>query len=76
MLSLMFSFQILGGTPIYSPPDTRVTFLWDVWCCGVVLYLMLFANFPFSLADIEMRKYIFVVPRGRQISERMASIAC
>ena len=41
-----------GCTPYYVPPeaqhpDAKADYSWDIWACGIILYAMLTANFPF-----------------------------
>jgi hypothetical protein len=64
--------QILGGTPIYSPPDPKMSYGWDIWACGIVLYVMLFSTFPFSLVDLEMGNFLFPIPKEKKISDGLA----
>ena len=33
--------------------DERVSYVWDSWCCGVVLYAMSMGVFPFSIAQLK-----------------------
>lgn len=46
------------GTPSYSPPELYNRFInyrgdaLDVWCCGLILYIFLFDNLPWKIANL------------------------
>lgn len=49
------------GTPIYIPPEMFLEIpydgtLSDVWSLGIVLYVMLYGNFPFQGDDLNLLK--------------------
>ena len=47
----------MGGTVVYSPPsDGAMTFAWDDWAVGVILYAMVTRTLPFSREDLKQQK--------------------
>ena len=53
----------MGGTKLYSPPaDPKVSFAWDNWSCGVVLYAMFCGALPFSLEELGKRVVTLEIP--------------
>eukprot|EP00826_Nyctotherus_ovalis_P046429 TRINITY_DN5246_c0_g1_i1.p3 TRINITY_DN5246_c0_g1~~TRINITY_DN5246_c0_g1_i1.p3 ORF type:complete len:155 (-),score=32.72 TRINITY_DN5246_c0_g1_i1:679-1143(-) len=56
------------GTPIYIPPEMFLEIpydgtLSDVWSLGIVLYVMLYGNFPFQGDDLSLLKEKIVSAR-------------
>ena len=44
----------MGYTVLYAPPDDpEMTFSFDDWACGVILYAILFCRLPFSEEDLS-----------------------
>ena len=54
----------MGGTIVYSPPSDRaMTFGWDDWAVGVILYAMVTRTLPFSREDLlQQRDLVLNVP--------------
>jgi len=53
--------RVLGGTVMYCPPcDTEISYAWDDWAVGIILFAMLCGSLPFteqqlvSNGDLEM----------------------
>jgi len=41
--------KIIGNTVLYSPPcDAEMSFAWDAWALGIILYAMLVCSLPFT----------------------------
>ena len=70
LLSLSFSFsfslslslslspaKVLGGTVLYSPPDDQeMTYAFDDWACGVILFAMMTCTLPFRELQIKSKR--------------------
>ena len=43
--------KVIGWTPQYAPPESFAQFvltkMWDMWTCGVIMYLLITSKFPF-----------------------------
>ena len=49
--------HVMGGTVVYSPPsDGAMTYAWDDWAVGVILYAMVTRTLPFSRDDLVNQK--------------------
>ena len=45
--------QPVGGTLLYAPPSDRyITYAWDDWSCGVILYAMTTYSLPFKRDEL------------------------
>jgi hypothetical protein len=49
--------QVIGGTVLYAPPfDYEMSFGFDDWACGVILFAMLTRSLPFREEDLTSKK--------------------
>ncbi len=53
--------QVLGGTVLYAPPDDdEMSFSFDDWACGIILFAMLTSSLPFTEADLISKKNLIL----------------
>ena len=53
--------QPLGGTVMYSPPyDEELTYGWDIWACGVVLYVLVNYQYPFNYYSLKQKQQLIL----------------
>jgi serine/threonine protein kinase len=57
-LSLSLSpVKVLGGTVLYSPPDDQeMTYAFDDWACGVILFAMMTCTLPFRELQLMSKR--------------------
>ena len=47
-------------TQLYAPLDDRMSFEWDAWGCGVVMFAIMFGVLPFERKDLRERNELSV----------------
>ena len=66
-----------GRTTQYSPPyDPNLTFAWDSWSAGVILYVMLTQRFPFSLNQLLTGQMENMVEIAKKVTDGFFFLFC
>ena len=60
------------GNILYFPPsDERLSYAWDSWSCGVVLYAMMTRAKPFKESDMKTGNLNLFIPPDKSDGEKV-----